>query len=118
MQESWVQPLGWVGPLEKEMQPTPVLLSGEFHGQRSLVGYSLWGRKELDMTERLTLYRYFKCLSVRWTFGLFHLLTFVSSAALDACVQVFVWTLVFSASEDIPIYPRVALVGHMVIIWK
>ena len=27
----------------------------EFHGQRSLVGYSLWGCKESDMTERLTL---------------------------------------------------------------
>ena len=30
-------------------------LPGEFHGQRSLVGYSPWGRKELDTTERLTL---------------------------------------------------------------
>ena len=34
--------------------PTPVLLPGEFHGQRSLVGYSPWGHKESDMTERLT----------------------------------------------------------------
>ena len=51
MHKSWVQPLGWVDPLEKEMQPTPVFLPGEFHGQRSLVGYSLWGCKELDMTE-------------------------------------------------------------------
>ena len=33
---------------------TPVSLSGEFHGQRSLAGYRLWG-KELDTTERLTL---------------------------------------------------------------
>ena len=32
-------------------QPTRILLPGESHGQRSLVGYSLWGRKELDMTE-------------------------------------------------------------------
>ena len=31
----------------------PVFLPGKFHGQRSLVGYSPWGRKELDMTERL-----------------------------------------------------------------
>ena len=31
-------------------QPTPVFLPGEFHGQRSLVGYSPWGREELDMT--------------------------------------------------------------------
>ena len=28
-------------------------LPGESHGGRSLVGYSPWGRKELDMTERL-----------------------------------------------------------------
>ena len=35
-------------------QPTPVLLRGEFHGQRNLAGYSPWGRKESDITERLT----------------------------------------------------------------
>ena len=34
-------------------QPTPVLLPGEFNGLRSLVGYSPWGHKELDTTERL-----------------------------------------------------------------
>ena len=34
-------------------QPTPVLLPGKFHGLRSLVGYSPWGHKELDMTEWL-----------------------------------------------------------------
>ena len=38
----------------RKWQPTPVFLPGESHGQRSLVGYSPWGRKELDMTERLT----------------------------------------------------------------
>ena len=32
-------------------QPTPVLLPGKSHGQRSLVGCSPWGREELDMTE-------------------------------------------------------------------
>ena len=36
-------------------QPTPVLLPGKSHGWRSLVGYSLWGRKESDTTERLHL---------------------------------------------------------------
>ena len=36
------------------MQPTPVFLPGESHRQRSLVGYSPWGRKELDTTEQLT----------------------------------------------------------------
>ena len=32
-------------------QPIPVLLPGESYGQRNLVGYSPWGRKELDTTE-------------------------------------------------------------------
>ena len=35
--------------------PTPVLLPGKSHGQRSLVGCSPWGHKELDTTKRLTL---------------------------------------------------------------
>ena len=35
-------------------QPTPVLLPGKYHGQRSLVGCSPWGCKESDTTERLT----------------------------------------------------------------
>ena len=39
----------------REWLPTSVLLPGEFHGQRSLMGYSPWGRKESDMTEGLTL---------------------------------------------------------------
>ena len=34
----------------REWQPTPVFLPGEFHGQRSLVGYSPWSGKELYMT--------------------------------------------------------------------
>ena len=37
----------------RKWQPTPVFLPGESHGQRSLAGYSSWGRKESDMTERL-----------------------------------------------------------------
>ena len=35
------------------MQPTPVFLPGESHGQRSLVGYSPRSHKELDTTEQL-----------------------------------------------------------------
>ena len=34
-------------------QPTPVLLPGKFHGWRSLIGYSPWGCKESDTTERV-----------------------------------------------------------------
>ena len=41
-------------PWRRTWQPTPVFLPGESHGQRSLVGYSPWGHKELDMTERLS----------------------------------------------------------------
>ena len=36
-----------------QWQPTPVLLPGKSHGWRSLVGYSPWGLKESDTTERL-----------------------------------------------------------------
>ena len=46
MQETWVQSLGWEGPLEREKQPTPVFWPGEFHGL-----YSPWGRQESDTTE-------------------------------------------------------------------
>ena len=39
--EMGVQSLGREDPLEKEMQPTPVFLPGESHGQRSLAGYGV-----------------------------------------------------------------------------
>ena len=39
-------------------QFTPVFLSGKFHGQRSLAGYSPWSRKELDMTENAHMQRF------------------------------------------------------------
>ena len=39
----------------RQWQSTPILLPGKPHGQRSLVGYGPWGRKESDMTEQLPL---------------------------------------------------------------
>ena len=51
MRETQVQSLGWEDPLEKDMATTTVFLPGKSHGWRSLVGYSLWDRKESDMTE-------------------------------------------------------------------
>ena len=39
MWETQVLSLSWEDPLETGMQPTPVFLPGEFHGQKSLVGY-------------------------------------------------------------------------------
>ena len=43
----WVEKIPW----RRAWQPTPVFLPGESQGQRSLVGYSLWGRKESDATQ-------------------------------------------------------------------
>ena len=52
----------WVGKIlwRRKWQPTPVFLPGKSHGQRSLVGYSPWGHKESDTTERLHFH--FHCL--------------------------------------------------------
>ena len=52
--------LGWKDPLEDGMVPTSVFLPREFHGLRSLVGYSPWGRKESDTIERLSMLRDFR----------------------------------------------------------
>ena len=51
MWEIRVQSLGQEDPLEKEL--TAVLLLGKSQGWRSVVGYSPWGLKESDTTERL-----------------------------------------------------------------
>ena len=48
--DPWVRKISW----RREWQSTPAF-PGKFHGQRSLVGYSPWGHKESDMTDRLTL---------------------------------------------------------------
>ena len=46
--DPWVRKAPW----RRKWQPTPIFLPGESHGQRSLVGYSPWGHKESDTTER------------------------------------------------------------------
>ena len=56
MQETQFPSLVWEDPQEKGMATTPGFLPGEFHGQRSLASYSLWGHKKLDTTEQLTLH--------------------------------------------------------------
>ena len=45
--DPWVRRIPWT----RKWQPTLVLLSEKSCGQRSLAGYSPWGRKELDTTE-------------------------------------------------------------------
>ena len=49
--DPWVRKIPW----RRTWRPTPGSLPGESHGQRSLVGYSLQGRKELDTTEWLSV---------------------------------------------------------------
>ena len=46
----------------RQWHPTPVLLSGKSHGQRSLVGCSPWRHEELDTTERLHFHFSLSCI--------------------------------------------------------
>ena len=50
--DHWVRKIPW----KRKWQPTPVFLSGESHGQRSLADCSPWGCKESDTTEQLSAY--------------------------------------------------------------
>ena len=47
----WIRKIPW----SRKWQPTPVFLPGKFHEQRNLGSYNVWGFKELDMTERLSM---------------------------------------------------------------
>ena len=74
MEDPGSTPGSWSSSGEGNGLPVPVFLPGEFHGQRSLVGYSLRGHKELDMIERLTLSLFTvssesQCLLKRQIFG-------------------------------------------------
>ena len=51
MQKTWVRSLGREDPLEKDMATHCSILAWRIPGQRSLVGYSPWGRKGSDTTE-------------------------------------------------------------------
>ena len=48
--DPWVRKIPW----RRKWQPTPVFLPWKLQGQRRLMGYSPWGHKEPDVTERLT----------------------------------------------------------------
>ena len=48
----WVRKMPW----RRKCQPTPAFLPGKFYGRRSLAGYSLWGCKGLDTTERIHIH--------------------------------------------------------------
>ena len=57
MQETEVPSMGWEDPLEKEMATHSSTLAWKFPWTEKPGGYSPWGRKELDTTERLHLLR-------------------------------------------------------------
>ena len=54
-------PWFWKIPWRRAWQLTPVFLSGKFHGQRSLLGYSAWNHKESDTTETRQSILYISC---------------------------------------------------------
>ena len=60
---SWARKIPW----RRAWQPTAVFLPGESHGQRSLMGYSPWGHKESDTTERLN--SNIPGVTILWTAG-------------------------------------------------
>ena len=53
----------------KKWQPTLLFLSGKFHGQKTLAGYSLCGRKELDTTEWLSTHEH--KVFIKYIFGIY-----------------------------------------------
>ena len=87
MQETWVQSLIWEdSPEEGNGNPIQYSCLENPHGQRSLAGYSPWGHKESDRTERLTFTFTFKvfsraavslCIPISniWEFRLLYILT-------------------------------------------
>ena len=94
----WVHLRGRKIDWRRARQRTSIFLPGESHGQRSPVGYSLWGCKESDMTEQLSMNM---CLWIFYCIYVPHLLypficqwTFGSFPCLGYCIELiktFVW---------------------------
>ena len=60
--ETWVWKILW----KREKLPTSVFWPEEFHGQRSLAGYSPWGHKELDIAEWVNMAQSTSCKMQGW----------------------------------------------------
>ena len=73
MRKTWVRSLGGEKPWRRNWQLTPVLLPGKSHGRRNLVGYSPWGRKESDTTERLHFLSFFEIRKYSTLFFFFNI---------------------------------------------
>ena len=85
VQETGLDPQIRKIPWRRKWQPIPVFLLGDSHGQRSPAGYSLWGYKELDMTEwlilsllkKILIYFNWRLITLQYC-GFSHTLTWVS----------------------------------------
>ena len=89
--EIWVRSLVGKIPWRRAWWPTPVLLPGESHVQRCLVGYSSWGHKEWDMTERLSTHLFIESPVGFWigvTLWIFSLHSLRSWAALAGVLAI------------------------------
>ena len=62
MWETCIRPMGLEDPLEKEMAIHSSTIAWKTPGWKSVVGYSPWGRKELDTTERLHFHFLLSCI--------------------------------------------------------
>ena len=83
----WQVSIPWF-PWSRKWQPALVFLPGNFHGQRSLVGYSPWGCKELGMTEHAHTHNSMVRLRrthVGWNSGF-------ASLPMDDCAKEFAWS--------------------------
>ena len=90
--------------LNPGLQPTPVFLPGEFYGQRRLAGYSSWGHKESDTTERLTLSLTSSVLgNLGWSQASFY--TVVSQISEDTTSSLSRCTFPLLASPFLPVTP-------------
>ena len=78
--DPWVRKIPW----RKEWLSTLAFLPGEFHGQRSLVGYKPWGCKKLDTTEWLSL-------SLRLNMASSHRIAIIRRAEVMTTSQLFCW---------------------------
>ena len=101
----WVRKIPW----RRWWQPIPVVLPGKSHGQRSLAGYSPWGRKGSDVTEQLNIAQHNSrsrkikssgCFSRQWYFfphdtgNIFSL-----KQAQGNCTPAFVFLHVYASQE-------------------
>ena len=90
VRETWVWSLGWEDPLEKEMATHSRIIAWESLGQRSLVGYSPWGQKELDMTWWLNNSNFFQRYSIIFSVQIlcfFCLFKFIPKYLIQGCYK-------------------------------